>query len=191
MKVQLLITLSIIIFLFVCRENAKAQKQTHDSMIHTPVWATLSLGGGSFGFTSDASLNVDIHNYLLSVEALIATTGSAGESFATSDFTDFGSYRFGIGRIFLDKSNGKFLIAASTGISISTISYHYISGGFLFGSSSVNTVNTIGIPLDFKIIIPTRSALGLDFGFKLDFNKEKTFIAVMCGMRIGRIMPKK
>ena len=59
------------------------------------------------------------------------------------------------------------------------------------GSELVKSVHTIGLPIDLKIIVPTRSAVGLDLGLKFDFNKEINFFAIMIGMRIGRIMPKK
>ena len=134
MKNQISITLAILFFLFICGGNAKAQ--TQDTQIHTPVWLTLGLGGGSNGFTTTASLNLDIHNYLLTMEVLGSSTSNPTELFPGGDYTNFSSFRFCLGRIFPAQSDD-ILFSVSMGLSTSTVSYYNekAGAGFIWDQS--------------------------------------------------------
>jgi hypothetical protein len=58
-------------------------------------------------------------------------------------------------------------------------------------NDTTKITHTIGLPLAIKIHLPSFTAVGLDVGFKADFNKVSNFFAWSIGLRLGRITKRK
>lgn len=156
-----------------------------------PFWLTLDFGTSSSGFTANTSMNLMSKKLLFTAEASMSSTASFSHFYQSKSFTDYGIFSFMVGRVFLSKDEAT-IYSISTGLSFATISDHTPSGynGWFGPEFNENSMNTIGIPVDFKVYFSPRRAVGLDLDLKLDLNVKRPLIGLMIGMRFGRIKPK-